>query len=292
MFNSLGDNPDMGDIEFLAGFASGLSTMGDMADKRESIAANVFLRTYDMLHKKYQGDIDDLKSKLEMHEEFNNASKDNNCFDRESRPDATVILTSPKCGTTRYIIGDVLCRAFYGNDVIYIGEYHEQIIRDMIDIYYNDKDEETISKMMTHIQFITPSSAFSQEEFIKFINDLDVSSVYVDNVSLFIKDVNTEYKLNNFLFDFINHCSKVSHLVVSYQYDWTKGEYDCSRNCYFTSANSIILLSKPKNNETENGFVTHYKTLKNEYEFGKLLYPDPDEGDYLLKLKKIDYDYV
>ena len=65
MFNSLGNNPDMRDIDFLTGFASGLMVMGDMTDKNESIAANIFLSTYDILKNKYQAKIDDLKTKLE-----------------------------------------------------------------------------------------------------------------------------------------------------------------------------------------------------------------------------------
>ena len=179
MFNSLGKNPDMGDIEFLTGFASGLMVMGDMADKNESIAANIFLNTYDILKNKYQAEIDDLKTKLEN---MKFVSNNNNYH----RPNVSIILSTPKCGTTRYLIKDVLSSAYCGIDVIYVGDYSKEIIRDINDIYYNIENEETISKMLTHIKFMTPSKALSKDEFIKLINDSDVSGVYIDNSSLWI----------------------------------------------------------------------------------------------------------
>ena len=278
MFNSLGKNPDMGDIEFLTGFASGLTVMGDMADKNESIAANIFLNTYDILKNKYQAEIDDLKTKLEN---MKFVSNNNN----HHRPNVSIILSTPKCGTTRYLIKDVLFSAYCGIDVIYVGDYSKEIIRDMNDIYYHIENEETISKMLTHIKFMTPSKALSKDEFIKLINDSDVSGVYIDNSSLWIEDVHTEYKLNEFLLDLINKCPKVRHFMVSYQYNHNFNEVTDWKKCYhFTFANSVILLSKENDNETENGFNGHYKFLINKDEFGNNL--NLTEGDYLLKLKK------
>ena len=159
MFNSLGKNPDMGDIEFLTGFANGLMIMGDMADKKESIAANIFLSTYDILKNKYQAEIDDLKTKLERYEKLNFVSNNNNNY---HRPNVDIILSTPKCGTTRYLIKDVLFSAYFGNDVIYVGDYSQEIILDMIDIYYSIESEETISKILSHIKFITPSKTLSK----------------------------------------------------------------------------------------------------------------------------------
>lgn len=281
MFNSLGKNPDMGDIEFLTGFASGLMVMGDMSDKNESIAANIFLSTYDILKNKYQAEIDDLKTKVEKYENLNFVSNNNNY----RRPYVSIILSTPKCGTTRYIIKDVLFSAYCGIDVIYVGDCSKEIIHDMIDIYYDNENEETISKMLSHIKFVTPSKSFSKDEFIKLINDSDVFGVYIDNSSLWIEGVNSEYKLNEFLFDFINQCPKVRHFTVSYQYNYNFNEVTDLKKCYhFTSANSVILLSKGNDNETEKGFTGHYKFLINKDEFGNNLYLD--EGDYLLKIKK------
>ena len=282
MFNSLGKNPDMGDIEFLTGFASGLMVMGDMADKNESIAANIFLSTYDILKNKYQAEIDDLKTKLERYEKLNFVSNNNNNY---HRPNVDIILSTPKCGTTRYLIKDVLSSAYCGNNVIYVGDYSKEIIRDMIDIYYNTENEETIFKMLSHIKFVTPSKALSKDEFIKLINDSDVFGVYIDNSSLWIEDVHTEYKLNEFLLDLINKCPKVRHFMVSYQYNHNFNEITDWKKCYhFTVANSVVLLSKENVKETENGFTSHYKFLINKDEFGNNLYLA--EGDYLLKLKK------
>lgn len=281
MFNSLGNNPDMRDIDFLTGFASGLIVMGDMTDKNESIAANIFLSTYDILKNKYQAEIDDLKTKLEKYENMKFVSNNNNYH----RPNISIILSTPQCGTTRYLIKDVLFSAYCGNDVIYIGDYSQEIILDMIDIYYDIENEETISKMLSHIKFVTPSKSFSKDEFIKLINDSDVSGVYIDNSSLWIEDVYTEYKLNEFLSDLVDKCPKVRHFVVSYQYNHNFNEVTDWKKCYhFTFANSVILLSKENDNETENGFNGHYKFLINKDEFGNNLYLS--EGNYLLKLKK------
>ena len=281
MFNSLGNNPDMRDIEFLTGFASDLMVMSDVADKNESIAANIFLSTYDILKNKYQAEIDDLKTKLEKYENLNFVSNNNNYH----RPDVSIILSTPKCGSTRYIIRDVLSSAYCGNDVIYVGDYSQEIILDMIDIYYNIESEETISKMLSHVKFVTPSKTLSKNELIKLINDSDVFGVYIDNSSLWIEDVDTEYKLNEFLFDLINKCPNVRQFMASYQYNHNFNEVTDWKKCYhFTFANSVILLSKENDNETENGFNGHYKFLINKDEFGNNLYLD--EGDYLLKLKK------
>lgn len=281
MFNSLGKNPDMGDIEFLTGFASGLMVMRDMADKNESIAANIFFRTYDMLKNKYQAEIDDLKTKLEKYENLKFVSNNNNYH----RPNVSIILSTPKCGTTRYLIKDVLTSAYCGNDVIYVGDYSKEIIHDIIDIYYNIENEETISTMLSHIKFVSPSKALSKDEFVKLINNSDVFGVYINNSSLWIEDVHSEYKLNEFLLDLINQCPKVRHFMVSYQYNYNFNEVTDWKKCYHsTSANSVILLSKENVKETENGFTGHYKFLINKDEFGNNLYLDG--GDYLLKLKK------
>ena len=281
MFNSLGKNPDMKDIEFLTGFASGLMVMGDMSDKKESIAANIFLNTYDILKNKYQAKIDDLKTKLEKHENMKFVSNNNNYH----RPDVSIILSTPKCGSTRYIIKDVLFSAYCGIDIIYVGDCSKEIIHDMNDIYYDIENEETISKMLTHIKFVSPSKAFSKDEFIKLINDSDVFGVYINNSSLWIEDVHSEYKLNEFLLDLINQCPKVRHFMVSYQYNHNFNEITDWKKCYhFTVANSVVLLSKENVKETENGFTSHYKFLINKDEFGNNLYLA--EGDYLLKLKK------
>lgn len=280
MFNSLGNNPDMRDIEFLTGFASGLMVMGDMSDKNESIAANIFLNTYDILNNKYQAEIDDLKTKLEKYENMKFVSNNNNYH-----PNVSIILSTPKCGTTRYLIKDVLSSAYCGNDIIYVGDYSQEIILDMIDIYYSIESEETISKMLSHIKFITPSKTLSKNELIKLINDSDVFGVYIDNSSLCVEDVNSEYKLNKFLSDLVDQCPKVRQFMVSYQYNHNFNEVTDLKKCYhFTFANSVILLSKENDNETENGFNGHYKFLINKDEFGNNLYLA--EGNYLLKLKK------
>lgn len=280
MFNSLEKNPDMGELEFLTGFASGLMVMSNMADKNESIAANIFLSTYDILKNKYQAEIDDLKTKLEQYENMKFVSNNNNYH----RPNVSIILSTPKCGTTGYIIRDVLSSAYCGNDVIYVGDYSEEIIRDTIDIYYNIENEETISKMLSHIKFVIPSKAFSKDEFIKLINSSDVFDVYINNSSLCVEDIHTEYKLNNFILDLINQCPKVKHFMVSYQYNHNFNEVtDWKKYFQFTFANSVVLLSK-NDNESENEFTGHYKFLKNEDEFGNNGYLA--EGDYLLNLKK------
>ena len=73
--------------------------------------------------------------------------------------------------------------------------------------------------------------------------------------------------------------------MVSYQYNYNFNEVADWKRCYhFTSANSVVLLSKENVKETENGFTGHYKFLINKDKFGNNLYLD--EGDYLLKLKK------
>lgn len=281
MFNSLGNNPDMRDIEFLTGFASGLTVMSDIADKNESIAANIFLNTYDILKNKYQAEIDDLKAKLEKYGNMKFISNNNNYH----RPNVSIILSTPKCGTTRYLIKDVLFSAYCGNDVIYVGDYSQEIVLDMIDIYYDIENEDTISKMLSHVKFVTPSKALSKNELIKLINDSDVSGVYIDNSSLCVEDVHSEYQLNEFLFDLVNKCPNVRKFIASYQYNHNFNEITDWKKCYhFTFANSVILLSKENDNETEDGFNAHYKFLINKDEFGNNM--DLAEGDYLLKLKK------